>query len=309
VLARNSEGQIQMDAISNSAALYSGPLVVLINRFSASAAEIAAAALQDYGRALVVGDISTHGKGTVQNLTHLDTFLHPATPNATNDPGTLKITISKFYRVTGASTQLRGVVPDIVLPDVLNFSSDIGETNLENALPWDSISGQAFSQLNLVQPYLAEVRRHSDDRTATNEDFNFIRQDIDEFKKNQAEKTATLNEARALKERETRQTFLNAHEQERAARKPLDEIIYDLTVENASEPGLPPQETNAVASSLPASANEPPPGAMKANSPLIIGSDAAEFQRAEAARLEETENILEDYISLLSKNGSLTANQ
>jgi carboxyl-terminal processing protease len=309
VQVRNAEGQVQVDSISDSSTLYSGPLVVLINRFSASAAEIAAAALQDYGRALVVGDISTHGKGTVQNLTHLDTFLHPATPNATNDPGTLKITISKFYRVTGASTQLRGVVPDIVLPDVLNFSSDIGETNLENALPWDSISGQAFSQLNLVQPYLAEVRRHSDDRTSTNEDFNFIRQDIDEFKKNQAEKTATLNEARALKERETRQTFLNAHEQERAARKPLDEIIYDLTVENASEPGLPPQETNAVASSLPASANEPPPGAMKANSPLIIGSDAAEFQRAEAARLEETENILEDYISLLSKNGSLTANQ
>ena len=308
VLARNTVGQVQVDSIDGSPTLYSGPLVVLINRFSASAAEIAAAALQDYGRALVVGDISTHGKGTVQNLTRLDKFISPATPSATNDPGTLKITISKFYRVTGASTQLRGVVPDIVLPDVLNYSTDIGETNLENPLPWNSISGVAFNKFNLVQPYLADVRRRSEARTATNEDFNFIQQDIEEFKKVQVEKTATLNEAQALKEREARQTFLNAHEQERASRKPLDEIIYDLTVENAGDPGLPPQETNAVAGSLIESGKTPAPGAPR-KIPTVIGSDATEFQRAEAARLEETEHILEDYISLLSKNGSLIANQ
>ena len=135
---------------------------------------------------------------------------------------------------------MKGVEPDIVLPDVLNYSTDIGETNLENALPWDSIRGVDFNKLNLVQPYLADVRQRSEARTATNEDFNFIRQDIDEFKKMQAEKTATLNEAQALKEREARQTFLNAHEQERASRKPLDETIYGLTVENADDPGLPP---------------------------------------------------------------------
>jgi carboxyl-terminal processing protease len=86
-----------------------GPLVVLLNRFSASASEIAAAALQDYGRALVVGDISTFGKGTVQNLNPLRPFVWPATASATNDPGTVKITIRKFYRVSGASTQLKGV--------------------------------------------------------------------------------------------------------------------------------------------------------------------------------------------------------
>ncbi len=152
------------------------------------------------------------------------------------------------------------------------------------------------------------MRQRLDDRTATNEDFNFIRQDIDEFKKMQAEKTATLNEAQALKEREARQTFLNAHEQERASRKPLDETIYGLTVENADDPGLPPQETNAVAGSLPESGKAPVPGATKQIS-TVIGSDAIEFQHAEAARLQETEHILEDYISLLSKNGSLIANQ
>src|ERR1039457_3507999 len=142
VLARDPEGRIETDTISNSAALYSGPLVVLINRFSASAAEIAAAALQDYGRAIVVGDTSTHGKGTVQSLMALNNFVGPATPTATNDPGTLKITIRKFYRVTGDSTQLKGVEPDIVLPDIWNYSTDVGESSLENPLPGDPLPGE-----------------------------------------------------------------------------------------------------------------------------------------------------------------------
>ena len=120
--------------------------------------------MQDYGRAVVVGDISTHGKGTVQSLNPLDKFIWPATPTATNDPGTLKITIRKFYRVTGASTQLKGVEPDIVLPDVLNYDADIGERALENPLPWDSIRGVDFTKFNLVQPYLADLeenRKHA----------------------------------------------------------------------------------------------------------------------------------------------------
>ena len=117
-----------MDSDTDPSVLYDGPLVVLVNRFSASASEIAAAALQDYGRALVVGDISTFGKGTVQNLNPLRPFVWPATASATNDPGTVKITIRKFYRVSGASTQLKGVMPDIVLPDVLNYSTQFGES-------------------------------------------------------------------------------------------------------------------------------------------------------------------------------------
>jgi carboxyl-terminal processing protease len=112
--------------------LYEGPLIVLTSRFSASASEILAGALQDYGRALIVGDVSTHGKGTVQNLNSLRAF--PGLNRATNDPGALKITIRKFYRAGGASTQLKGVMPDIVLPSVLNYSKEIGEVALENPL-------------------------------------------------------------------------------------------------------------------------------------------------------------------------------
>lgn len=286
VLARNTKGQVTMKSNPSSSVLYSGPLVVLLNRFSASAAEIVGAALQDYGRALIVGDISTHGKGTVQNLTPLRQFIWPATPTATNDPGTLKITISKFYRVTGASTQLKGVEPDIVLPDVLNYSTDIGEVALENPLPWDPIPGVDFNKLNLVQPYLADLRRCSEARTATNQDFNYIRQDIDEFKKLQADKTATLNGQEALKERKENAAQKMARDGELAKHGTPNEKVFELTVENAGEPGLPTP-------------------LVETNSPANI----SESRLNDDARLDESEHILEDYVSLLSKSAGLIANQ
>jgi carboxyl-terminal processing protease len=286
VLARDPIGEVQLDSITNAAALYSGPLVVLLNRFSASAAEIAAAALQDYGRALVVGDTSTHGKGTVQQLMPLDKYVWPATPTATNDPGTLKITIRKFYRVTGASTQLKGVESDIVLPDVLNESPDIGESALENALQCDTNAPVDFNKVNLVQPYLADLRRDSEARIATNQDFNYIRQDIDEFKKVQADKTATLNEQDALNERKKNAAEKMLRDKELAKQGTPNETIYNLTVENAGEPGLPPPF-------------------METNSPANI----SEGRLNDEARLDESEHILEDYVSLLSKSGSLTAHQ
>ena len=113
VLARLSNGHVIVDEDNDSSELYDGPLIVLVNRFSASASEIVAGALQDYGRALIVGDTSTYGKGTVQNLNPLRPFFSSADESPTNDPGTVKITIRKFYRVSGASTQSKGVEPDI----------------------------------------------------------------------------------------------------------------------------------------------------------------------------------------------------
>ena len=260
VLARSSfDGPVNVDSDTDSSVLYDGPLVVLVNRLSASAAEIAAAALQDYGRALVVGDISTFGKGTVQNLNPLRPFfVRPATASATNDPGTVKITIRKFYRVSGASTQLKGVMPDIMLPDVLNYSTQFGESSLENPLPWDTIPSANYSKLNLVQPYLDELRRRSSARIATNQDFIYTRQDIDQFQKLQADKTASLNERERLKERQEADARQKTRDQERAARKTPNMKIYELTVEKADDPGLPPPvgETNTMtANSLPAGTN------------------------------------------------------
>jgi len=297
VLARDPDGKVAVLSDTDNNELYSGPLVVMINRFSASAAEICAAALQDYGRALVVGDTSTHGKGTVQKPTPLRPFVWPATATATNDPGTLKITINKFYRVSGASTQLKGVASDIVLPDILNYSTEIGETSLENPLPWDTIPSADYDKLNLVQPYLAQLKKDSDARVATNQDFTYIRQDIDELKKLQADKTMTLNESEALKERKDNQARNKARDDERAARKSPDEKIYDLTLENIGQSELPAPlgQTNVVSS---------------VDSTNAVKTTTVEnnWQPPLDPMLNETENILEDYISLLPPNQQLIAN-
>jgi carboxyl-terminal processing protease len=316
VLARSPDGQVSVDDDPDPSVLYSGPLVVLVNRFSASASEIAAAALQDYGRALIVGDISTHGKGTVQNLDPLRSLVWPAT----NDPGTVKITIRKFYRINGTSTQLKGVVPDIILPDKRNYADEIGETSLENPLPFDTISGADYDKLNLtydkwnlVEPYLAALRQQSDARIATNQDFAYIAQDIDQFKKLEADKTATLNEREALKEHETNDARDKAREGEINARKTPDVKIYEISVADADKPGLPTpssltvtnglaaldvsysnsQETNVVAATSLTSSQTP----TISPSPLLLDP-----------MLNETENILVDYISALSSNRTLIAN-
>jgi carboxyl-terminal processing protease len=320
VLARNPNGRVAIDSDTNPEMLYSGPLVVLVNRLSASAAEIVAAALQDYDRALVVGDISTHGKGTVQDLHSLRPFVWPTTKSATNDPGELKITIRKFYRVNGASTQKNGVTPDIVLPSVLSYRDNVGESSLNNPLPWDTVPSADYEPLNFVKPYLAELSLLSNARVATNQDFAYIRQDIDELRKLQADKTASLNEREQLKEREEIEARQKARDRERDARKMPDEKIYELTVENADQPGLPPPigETNtAAANSLPAVSygldsnftnyfgTNTATGATN-----LLKSAATEKKPAPAVdpMLDETEHILEDYISLLSSNRVLIAN-
>ncbi|MGA2030554.1 MAG: carboxy terminal-processing peptidase [Verrucomicrobiota bacterium] len=304
VLVRTPDGRVITDNDDDPSLLYNGPLIVLANRLSASASEIVTAALQDYGRAIVVGDTSTFGKGTVQNLDPLQPFLE----SATNDPGTLKITIRKFYRVSGASTQFKGVASDIVLPDKLNYATDIGEASLDNPLPWDTIPSAEYDKLNLTQPYLAELRAFSDARTATNQDFIYIQQDIEEFKKLEADKTASLNEGEELKQHEEIETKEKVRTQEREKRKIPDEKIYDLTVENADQSGLPApvQEniTNAV-NDVDGATNPTPTSVKPANADSNV---VDEDQQADAARLSETEHILLDYISLLSSNQILIAN-
>jgi carboxyl-terminal processing protease len=306
VLARTPDGNINVDADTDPSVLYSGPLAVLVNRFSASAAEIAAAALQDYGRAVIIGDTSTHGKGTVQNLNPL----RPYMPNATNDPGTVKITIRKFYRVSGASTQLKGVVPDIILPDVLNYSPDIGESSQENPLPWDTIPSAKYDKLNLVEPYLADLRQHSDGRVMTNQDFVYIQQDIQQFKKNLADKTATLNEKDQIKERQTNQDRQKARDKERESRTASGMKTYEITVRNSELPGLPEPmgETVLNSSGLTNSAS--------ARTNQVAASDSTNAVTTAADKksppsvdpmLDEAEHILQDYIKLMSANRNLIA--
>ena len=287
---------------------------MLTSRFSASASEIVAGALQDYGRAIIVGDSSTFGKGTVQNLDPLKVFMRLARSD-TNDPGTLKITIRKFYRASGVSTQKKGVLPDIVLPSVRNYWKDIGESSLENPLEWDTIRGVRYDKLNWVQPYLSELLRRSTDRIATNRDFAYIREDIEQYRKLEAEKTVSLNEQQRLQEKQEAEERDRKRTQELLTRPEPDEKVYEISLKAADLPGLPPpvQNTNSVAlkgascgtgstgtnSALAsAAAPENPAADTEENKPPPVDAD-----------LEEAWQIMKDYISMLPKDSPLLARQ
>jgi len=307
-----SDGTIQVDEDRDPSVAYDGPLIVLTSRSSASASEIVAGALQDYGRALVVGDSSTHGKGTVQNLNSLRPFLRMAETD-TNDPGALKVTIRKFYRASGASTQLKGVMPDIVLPSVLNYWKDIGESSLENPLPWDTIPSTKYEKLNLVQPYLSGLLKRSTERVATNQDFAYVREDIEEYRKQQADKTISLNEKQRLQEAQETEARLKARDKERLARPEPDEKVYEITLKQAARPGLPPplQRTNSLAMKTTpgggsGAAIASPAAAATPAAPAV--SDDPDDPRPPAVDVDlvEAEHIMADYVSLLPKSGLFT---
>jgi len=171
VQVKGPDGDPIIEKDRDSAIFYDGPLIVLTSRFSASASEILAGALQDYDRALIVGDSSTHGKGTVQSLLQLGPIMRQRGFAVTNNPGALKITIRKFYRASGASTENRGVLADITLPSLWNDSTEVGETTLDNHLPYDTIESSRYQKVNMVQPELAELVKRSNQRTATNKEF------------------------------------------------------------------------------------------------------------------------------------------
>ena len=198
VQVRRFDGNIEQLGPDDVQAIYDGPLLVMVNKMSASATEITAAALQDYGRAIIVGDQSTHGKGTVQTLIPLDNQMPIGFPSDPG-PGNLKMTVQKFYRVAGGSTQKKGVVPDIVLPSVLD-ALELGETTLPYYLPYDTVPAANFSTFNLVSPYIGQLKAASTARVTASPDFAYVREDIGYYKKKIKDSTVSLNEATRLKE-------------------------------------------------------------------------------------------------------------
>lgn len=180
--------------------VFDGPMVVLVNQFSASASEILAAALQDYGRAIIVGSGQTHGKGTVQNLIPLNLRMPP--PMNRTPMGDLKLTIQKFYRVNGGSTQNRGVIPDIILPDERDHL-ETGERHLDNTLPWDSISPQPFYAWK--EPLsLEELKAKSEARQANSEIFKAIIDRSEKLKEQSDDTSVSLSINTLVEEREKR---------------------------------------------------------------------------------------------------------
>ena len=170
VQVKTSHDPAQPLADTDAQVQYAGPLVVLVNKYSASASEILAAAMQDYRRGIIMGS-TTYGKGTVQQVFDLDNAV-PAQLKALKPLGSLKLTIQKFYRVNGGSTQFKGVVPDILLPDALTAYAK-GEQESEYPLPWDEIAPAAYQPTNTL-PALDQLRAASAARVAASPGFRLI---------------------------------------------------------------------------------------------------------------------------------------
>ena len=179
VLVRNSDGRVDVLEDENTGAFYKGPLALLVNRLSASASEIFAGAMQDYHRALIIGG-QTFGKGTVQTIQPLN-------------HGELKLTLAKFYRVSGQSTQHQGVLPDIDYPSIID-TKEIGESALPEAMPWDTIRPVVKPAVDPFKPYLAQLKAQHQARSDKDAEFIYIRDRLALTQKLMTEKTVSLNE-------------------------------------------------------------------------------------------------------------------
>ncbi len=294
VQVKDSRGKVEVYSDKDNSVLYDGPLIVLTSRLSASASEILAGALQDYGRALIVGDASTYGKGTVQSVIELAPLMKQFKLSYAYDPGALVITIQQFYRPSGASTQLRGVIPDVVLPSLSNFA-EIGEGSMPNPLPWDMIRPAKYENLDRVQPFTTELQQRSAQRVKTDKDFAYLREDIEQFRKVLDQKTVSLNEEKRRQEKKELAARLEARRQERLARKTPEPQFFEITVENATKTGLAPATTRT--SQLAAAHINPPAEELEGDLP--DGFPSEKHMTADVT-LEETKRILADLISLSS---------
>lgn len=225
VQVKDADGRVQPYFDLEPGMAWAGPLIVLTSKFSASASEILAGAIQDYGRGLVIGDHATHGKGTVQSLLDLGQQLFRV-PNAP-PMGALKITMQQFYRPLGESTQRRGVLADIELP-ALTTHLDVAEADLDFPLPFDQVEPMKFKSYGYVSPTIIEqLRRQSDQRIAQTEKFQQVRKNISRYLEQKARKTISLNEEKFLKER----SEVNADKEEEKKIEELNNGSNQNTIE------------------------------------------------------------------------------
>ncbi|WMW04884.1 carboxy terminal-processing peptidase [Pseudomonas entomophila] len=248
VLVRNADGRVDVLEDENPGAFYKGPLALLVNRLSASASEIFAGAMQDYHRALIIGG-QTFGKGTVQTIQPLN-------------HGELKLTLAKFYRVSGQSTQHQGVLPDIAYPSIID-TKEIGESALPEAMPWDTIRPVVKPASDPFKPFLAQLKAQHDARSDKDAEFVYIRDRLALTQKLMNEKTVSLNE------------------QERRARH--DEIeAKQLALENIRRKAK----------------GEEPLKELKKEDEDALPAEPEDTKPEDDAYLSETGRILLDYLSL-----------
>lgn len=281
VQVKDADGEVTLLGNQDSDVAYDGPLVVLVNRLSASASEIFAGAIQDYQRGLVVGS-QTFGKGTVQELIPMG-------------DGQMKITRSKFYRISGESTQHKGVMPSITMPDLYEASPDIGESALPTALPWDTIEPnfyRPYTDLRLIVPTLNS--RH-EARLKTDPDFAFIEAEIARARQQQQNNLLTLNQAKLQAERDEQEAWRLEQENKRrvAKGKPPLQSIDELEEASADASADAADTGDAALDASTATASE--------------AADATEDAKEPDPYLVESGKILLDLISLQGSGGSRVA--
>ena len=208
---RNSRGDIKVDSAKAPRAAWNGNLGVLINRGSASASEIFAAAIQDYGRGVVIGEPS-FGKGTVQTVINLDQMARNEKPQF----GELKMTVAQFFRINGGTTQLRGVVPDIRFPTVSDIEQ-FGESSYDNALPWTQIKAANYLPAGDMSRLLPLLEGRHTSRIAKDKDFQYLIEDLKELQAQRSKRQLSLNEAERRKERDMREARLKLREESKNA--------------------------------------------------------------------------------------------
>ena len=262
VQVRDNNGRVREDSDNDGVVYYKGPLVVLVDRFSASASEIFAAAMQDYGRAVIVGE-PTFGKGTVQQYRSLnriyDQMLRPEWPAL----GSVSYTIQKFYRINGGSTQRKGVTPDLLMPTGVE-AAETGEKFEDNALPWDSIKAATYVKTGDVKPLVVQLTKQHADRIAQDREFQYIMKDIARYnalkdkrnivslnlaqreKENHEDDASRLERINARYQAEGKKPLKNLDELPKDYKEPdpyLDEtvkIANDLAQLEKSQPEAPP---------------------------------------------------------------------
>jgi len=302
VQTKGSNGNIVVSSDPDPGIAYAGPLVVLISRQSASASEIFAAALQDYGRAVIVGDKNTFGKGTVQTILEIGRFTS-LLGSRSQDDGALKLTIQKFYRVAGGSTQLHGVASDIVLPSLSDLP-EFGEGALKNCLAYDEVPKARFTKWSDSHPlFIDELKRRSSERVHNNQEFHYVMEDVDRLRHKLDENRISLNEDLRRKELQEDKARKELRSKERLARQEEEPKVYRVTLDTVDKPNLQlimfPGKM-AAAKTKGVSPKVAPEAASDADSEAI-GDDEDSTNGKEPAidpEREESLNILTDLVDL-----------
>ena len=284
VQQRNASGQIAVGSDTQAGVAWDGPLGVLINRISASASEIFAAAIQDYGRGLIIGEPS-FGKGTVQTMVDLDRVAKNRMPEF----GTLKMTVAQFFRINGGTTQLRGVTPDILFPTVADAENS-GESSFDNALPWVQIKAADYAPAGDLRGLLPLLLARHEARVKKDSDFQYLQDDIAEFKLQRQKNLISLNETVRRKERDAQEERLKLRE----SRRDADRGSLQNAIDKAAAP---------------ANGGARQDDGLQADERNLANELAAEKARKNAkdVLLNEAVHILGDEVGILKTNASLAA--